>query len=171
MSLQAVSPVSVLLSLASPQQLASSIAAAINEPVASGASAADTDGPSAPNDKATAGDHVRFLSPFNRRVGHALGGGDDDSGAGGDGSDDETAGAPAGGGGGGADADDDAEVMDRSKLKKISEKMLHRGGSRMPALPGIMLAGPGAGAGPAAAAGGVAAGVGRPATGAAGTRR
>jgi len=75
----------------------------------------------------------RFLSPFNTRVGHAADGGDDDSAGGGDGSDDE--GAAPGYAGGRGDADDDAEVMDRSKLKKMSEKML-RYRTRM-AIPGM----------------------------------
>ena len=163
------------ISLSLPQ-LAASISAAIHEPkptdvavVTAAASGGDTAAAGA------SADQLRFLSPFNTRVGltaGGAGGGDDDSTGGGDGSEDEAA---PGHGGGGGDADDDAEVMDRSKLKKMSEKML-RYRSRLAQIPGMIgspqggapggLLGPGVPAAVVTATGGGGT-AGRPGTGAA----
>jgi hypothetical protein len=115
-------------------QLSSSIAAAASK------NAAVPDGPTgAPSSASIA--ELRFVSPFNTRVGtsHGRRGG----GAAGEStqddllSDDEEEEEAALLAGAAADADDDQEVIDRAKLKKMSEKMM-RFRAKTQQLPGML---------------------------------
>lgn len=131
------------------QELSSAIAAATDKTAAAGTT-----------DDAAAGNQ-RFLSPYNTRVGtsHGVTGGGSRAGGGGSGAlgddsaahgeqleDEEEGGGGLLSGTAAADADDDQEVLDRAKLKKMSEKMM-RFRTRMSAqLPG-MIGGPGSSGG------------------------
>jgi hypothetical protein len=136
-----------------PVQLSAAIAAA-TEKASKHAPAPSAQGSEGEPPAVSSAAELRFLSPFNTRVGTSHGvpaGGradagappaGDDSSMQGDQQDEEEGGLLPGGGAVGssaaADADDDAEVMDRTKLKKMSEKMLRFRAKMSTQLPGML---------------------------------